>query len=197
MKKYIILSLFSLFFSSICLAEVGNEEDSLLRVMAFIHKQHPHYELVHINFSKRKMDVVFIDMESNFASGAMAAKRIKNISVDDMTKNHVINSAESILIDGLEDPRLSVFKEQYCSISNVFKLLNNDFIIDNLGKGWNINKIGYVDTGDKENPFTWGIMLVKRNGCQWEQKSFILEKSILKMTELPIKEFGFEGLLAD
>lgn len=196
MTKYIILSLFSLIFSSVCLAEGKKEEDSSSRVIASIHKQYPHYELVHINFSKGKMDAVFVDMESNFDSGAMAAKRIKNIPVD-MAEGYVINSGESLLIDGLEDTRLSVFKERYCPVSNVFKLLNDDFLSNNLVNDWNISKIGYIDTGNKKSPFTWGITFVKKTGCQWKQKSFILEKNTLKIMAHPIKEFGFEGLLID
>lgn len=196
MKKYIILYLFSLIFSSVCLAEGGKEEDSSSRVIASIHKQYPHYELVHLNFSKGKMDVVFVNMESNFSSGAMVAKKIKNIPVN-MAKGYVINSGETLMIDGLEDTRLSVFKEQYCPVSNVFKLLNDNFFVNNLLKGWKISKIGYIDTGNKENPFTWGITFVEKTEYQGEQKSFILEKNTLKIMALPIKEFSFEGLLAD
>lgn len=122
MKKYIILYLFSLIFSSICLAEGGKEEDSALQVIASIHKQYPHYELVHLNFSKGKMDVVFVDMESNFSSAAMVAKKIKDIPVD-MAKGYVINSGETLMIDGLEDTRLSVFKEQYCPVSNCIQVI--------------------------------------------------------------------------
>lgn len=196
MKKYIILSLFFLVFSGVCIAEGRKEEGSSSRVIASVHKQYPHYELVHINFSKGKMDMVFVDMESNFDSEAMAAKRIISIPMN-MAEGYVISSGESLLIDGLEDTRLSVFKEQYCPISNVFKLLNDDFLTNNLGEGWEISKIGYIDTGNKESPFTWGITFVKKTGCQWQKKSFILEKNTLKITVLPIKQFGFEGLLTD
>lgn len=197
MKKYVILSLFFLIFSNVCLAEGWKEERSSSRVIGSIHEQYLHEELVHINFSRGKMDLVFVNMESNFTSGAMVARRMKNIPMD-MLEGDVIDSGETMMIDGLEDTRLSVLKEQYCPVSDVFKLLNSDFLSRNdLGSGWEIAKIGYIDTGDKETPFTWGMTFVKKMGSEWKQKSFVLEKNTLKIVEHPIKEFGFEGLLMD
>lgn len=197
MKKYILLSLFYLIFFADGMAEEWKEEGSLAHVIKTIHERYPHYELVYVNFSGKKMDLVLVNMESNFASGAMSAKRMKDVSVD-ISGDNVPYLGEFMSIDGLEDTRLPVFKEQYCSISSVFKLLNRDFLFNHhLGQDWKIAKIGYVDIRNKEKPFTWGITFVRKTGNQVKQKSFVLEEQTLKVVENPLKEFCFEGLLTD